>query len=300
MADLSENELNKWLNGELSDADFAKEAGRESFLKYQQILSEVDNWTPDNQPFSLDLKEITHRPKVVKLNPWIYMSAAASVLLVVFLSVWYFTRTEVFEYTAETGEIQEILLPDGVSKAILASGSTLKWSESDWNDAHRNLELKGKGYFQVNPGSPFTVNTSSGNVTVLGTSFEVDQFGSDFSVSCFEGKVKATSKSGKETIVSKGKSFIYFQNQWEANPDLTGTAPAWLADETKFENAPLEQVLQTLKAEYGLVIISDKIKTDRRYSGTIPNDNLELALRLIFTPLKITYELKEKTLYLSE
>lgn len=300
MADLSENELNKWLNGELSDADLEKAAGKDNLLKYRQILTEVDNWTPDTKPFALDMEAIMHRPKVIKLNPWFYMSAAASVILVIFLSVWYFTKTDSYEYTAAAGEIQEILLPDGVSKAILSAGSTLKWDENDWNEKHRDLHLIGKGYFQVNPGSPFTVNTSSGNVTVLGTSFEVDQFESDFSVACFEGKVKAIAKSGEETIVSKGKSFTYYNKSWEANPDLNSAEPAWLSNETKFENAPLAQVLKTLQSEYGLEIHSDKIKTDRRYSGTIPNDNLDLALKLIFTPLKITYELKEKTLYLSE
>ena len=67
----------------------------------------------------------------------------------------------------------------------------------------RNISLEGEGYFEVTPGNEFTVSTSHGVVTVLGTSFGVNSSGDDFIVKCYTGKVKVENREN-EAILTPG------------------------------------------------------------------------------------------------
>jgi len=294
----------RWLNDELTEEE-KKTFSNDDLLKYQQILSEIDKWTPDNKPLSLQPGDITKagstkkKGKVISMNRWTSLSIAASVILAMFIGFLFFKSNETVEL-AELGQTKEILLPDGVSKVTLASNAKVSWKDDDWSGDQRTLKLEGKAFFQVNPGSPFTVNTESGAVRVLGTSFEVSSFNESLSVKCFEGKVKATATDQQERIVTKGEAYLYYAGQWEDKQLLTDQKPEWLISQTRFDNAPLDEVLKMLKDQYNIETIAGEVNTNRRFTGTVPNDNLKLALDLIFTPLKIKYELDQKKLYLTE
>jgi transmembrane sensor len=299
MAENQDENIARWLSGELNDAEAEALIGQEAFAKYQQIIGEIDRWTPDNKPLDLTPEMITEKGKVVNFNRWSYISIAATVLITMFVGLWLINNQET-SYYAELGTTKEIVLPDGVSKVILASNAEVSWKDSNWNDEERSLNLTGKAFFKVNPGSPFTVNTNSGNVQVLGTSFEVDEFSGSLSVKCFEGKVRATATNKKHVIVKGGESFLHHNGNWEDKKPISGEGPKWLNAESAFSNAPLAQVFKALEDQYDVEIVIGKVKTNRRFTGTIPNDNLEVALQLIFNPLKIKYELKDQKVYLSE
>lgn len=295
--------VTKWLDGRLSDAELEQSIGREELLKYKQIVDEVDRWTPERESLVLVPEAITQLPKQGKerqMNLWLPLSIAASALLMLATTVWFFTTSDHTEYTADSGETKEILLPDGKSTLILASTATVKWTEESWSARERALTLEGKGFLQVEKGSPFTVNTPNGTVEVLGTSFEVHAFENALQVTCYQGKVKATAVDQQSVIVNGGEGHLYYQGQWEAKTEVSGDKPQWLSSESSFNNAPLSQVIKTLEAEYDLKIDTGKINMDRRFTGSFPNDKLETALKIIFEPLNITYELKTDWLYLSE
>ena len=64
--------------------------------------------------------------------------------------------------------------------------SQLEYNASKW-DENRSLELKGEAFFDVEKGKRFDVTTEFGNVSVLGTEFNVLSRDSIFKVSCYEG-----------------------------------------------------------------------------------------------------------------
>lgn len=310
-----EENLSKWLNGDISDDELKKQIGTEEALKYIQILGEVDNWVPDNSKRLIDPKEITSRPKakVSTMRPWYSYAAAAAVFLAVVSYLWVQMSDRIITHSSLAGEVREIELPDG-SKATLAPNSEISWDKDAWKEAlvaekarlknkkkiRREVKLKGKALLAVEKGSPFSVESEGGVVEVLGTVFEVDDFGSGFSVRCFEGKVRATAVDQSSVIVTGGEGYLFFDGKWEDKVELDETSPSWLQDQTKFEDAPLTQVIKTLEKLYGITVEKGSVNTSRRFTGRIPNDKMDVALRTVFSPFKIDYTLDGKKVILSE
>ncbi len=298
----SETLISQWLDGQLSDEQVLSKISKEDFFKYKQILQEVDTWTPVNQGFLPEYEKIIlseKEAKVVKFSFQRIMLVAASLSLLILASVFYFKSIgSGTTFTAQAGEVKEIVLPDGLSKAFLAGGATLSWKSEDWSENSRNINLSGKGYFEIEKGAPFSIKLSKGSIEVLGTRFEVEEFYSNLAVICFEGKVKSTIE-GKSEVISAGESWLFEDSNWnkQVYPDVS--RPDWLQNVHSFKDASLLQVFSTLEATYGLHVHHKDINTKRKYTGTFPKDDLNLTLRIIFDPMDINYRLEGDELYLS-
>ena len=300
MADQDEN-LIKWLNGELTDDEFAQAIGKSDFLKYKQITGEIDQWEPGNSDeFRVKLEDILNQPKTItrQINWWQPVSIAASVALLLTVSVWFLFFNHVTTYYADAGETKEIVLPDGVSTVTLASLSSITVDKRNWKKGRRPVKLSGKALFDVEPGDPFTVSTDVGEVAVLGTTFTVDVFNESMEVACYEGKVQAKTGVGSVTIPG-GESYLFHENRWEDMIPVTLSRPAWLQDELSYTNAPLNQVIKALEKTYDVTIDTGNVDMDRRFTGTFPKNNLETAIKVVFTPLSITYQVEDNIVYLS-
>jgi len=149
------------------------------------------------------VEQVKKEAKVVGLRAWVQRKqwgrvaamAAAAVGALYFL----FTLELGGElYRTEAGEERMVELPDG-SKVYMAPASTLRVK---YSDERRELNLLGDAFFEVEKGSPFTVNTSVGEITVLGTSFSVEAR-ETLAVACATGKVKVTRKAD-EVLLTKG------------------------------------------------------------------------------------------------
>jgi transmembrane sensor len=299
MAEEYTDHLSAWISGTMSDADFAAVASKKELVQYKQILNEVDTWVPTNDEIAFDLATFRSQKKAKQVffsTQRMLMVAASISLLVACYFIFFQNKNSESVYVADGG-IKEILLPDGNSKIFLSQGSKVTWKEVDWNEENRELSLEGKAYLEVEKGSPFKVNTVNGAVEVLGTRFEVDGAEDWLSVTCFEGKVRATHQQ-TATIVSASESFLYYDHAWEQVPMNLQEKPTWFDGETKFKNAPLSQVLSTLKALYGVEFVADQVDMKRRFTGAFPNENLAVALKIIFTPLNISYTIEDKRITL--
>ena len=304
MAEDQDNELvTRWLNKELSDQEFAALASEEELIKYRQILSEVDTWTPSLDSEVFDPYSVTSRDKAPEKRgkviafPRISWQLAASLIVGLSSAIYFFLSSET-SYTADIGTTREVILPDEASKVILSSGSSVSWSRNDWTDAKREVTIKGKAYLIIAKGEKFRARTKTGVVEVLGTKFEVISTGDQFEFACFEGKVKGVVE-GKEIIADPSDAFRFVAGVWEKY-EVTGSDPSWLNDSSTFSNAPLSQVLKTLESEYGLTVDAGGVDLDRRFTGVFPNKNLDLALKIIFDPLEISYKIDGKKLTLTQ
>ena len=107
----------------------------------------------------------------------------------------------------------------------LASGAEVScnYSATSWNDGERILKLKGQVYFEVKKGSKFSVRSTQGIVSVLGTSFNIYDREGAYKVECFTGKVKVESiESETKVYLTKGlktskKNILFALSQ----PDVT-------------------------------------------------------------------------------
>ena len=295
-------QLQKWLNGELSEDELKKTVSPDDLLKFKQILEEVDRWVPDNDPLIFHPNEVTQLAKETKtrsIQRWIPLSVAASVLLIASF-IWMFVTKDVTRHSTGVAEIKEITLPDGKSIVMLAANSEVSWNKKDWESNNRVLGMKGKALYDVESGSPFLVNSSNGTVEVLGTTFEVDDFQEGMNVICFEGKVRATTTNGESVVANGGESYLYFEDNWEDRIEINVTKPDWLTNVTRFEKAPLIQVIKSLEQHYDLKIVVGVVSLKRRFTGSFPNDNLDTALKLVFGSLDISYQQKGDEIHLSE
>ncbi|MFY0608436.1 MAG: FecR domain-containing protein [Cyclobacteriaceae bacterium] len=298
--DQKNNLLTQWLNKELSDEELAKVEGKDGLLKYQQILAEIDQWTPTNEEVAFEIPPKEKETKVIQMSKRMAISIAATVSLVAFLSIWMIKWSDQVSYMANAGETKEVMLPDGLSKVILSANAKVFWNKSSWQSDSREILLKGKAYFDIEPGTPFSVNSRNGQIEVLGTTFDVNSFEESLLVVCYSGKVRAIASDESSEIVVGGESIRFHNGAWEGKEMVSDSIPAWISNEIKFTNAPLSEVLTILEDQFDVEFNTSNIKMDRRFSGSVPKDNVQSALRIVFTPLGIKFDQNEQQIILKE
>jgi len=237
-------------------------------------------------------KSLKHASKSIGILGLFWkITAAASVLLVIGLSVWLVLRpvNQVFE--TGYGETLEIVLDDD-SRVMLNANSRLIWY-SDWRDKReRIVELEGEAFFEVNRHAlnvaehskssnikkkfmPFKVITPDLTVNVLGTSFNVlarrqktDVFlksgevlltmNDSRGINSMEDNPKVNTRSGKPApdsiYLAPGDhvSFSGASRLLDRYEDRSSQDQAsWIDGFLVYDNDRLETVLQDLEDIYG-------------------------------------------------
>ncbi|CAM1340083.1 FecR family protein [Tenacibaculum aestuarii] len=288
--------LARWIANELSPKELEEFQQSDVYHQFKAIddASQLLKAPDYNQKEALTqiqnkLQSKEANKKVVKLIPnWMYGAAASIALLISFFYFNYSTN----DISTSYGEYSTITLPDN-STVHLSPNSTVSYKKYKW-DGNRELSLKGKAFFEVEKGKSFTVNTTEGNVTVLGTKFTVNTSENYFEVLCYEGKVKVTSKSNDEAILTLGKAYRNYNEKaekWTFNSD----SPSWLKGESSFTNVPLYQVIKALENQFNLKFDSSKIDTEKRFTGTYTHEDVNIALQTVFAPMKISYKLAKNS-----
>ena len=291
--------LSRWLNEDLTKEELVSFKKTASYKEYQKIIDATQKFNAPTFHKEAVLEKITQKTtttKVKKLIPnWLYAAAASIVLLL--STVYYVTGTNE-TYTTSFGEQLAFVLPDG-SEVLLNSKSSITYKKSDWFDGNRTLQLNGEGYFKVQKGSKFTVNSDNGSVSVLGTQFNVKTNPSYFEVLCYEGKVQVKNKQ-ETSILTKGLSFRKIENSTSEKGTFTKLKPSWIDGESNFENTPLKFVLKELEKQYHIKVTSAEIDLNTLFTGAFTNKNLNLALQTICTPLSIQYKINENSVVLTK
>ena len=224
--------------------------------------------------------------KTRKLWPLV-IGIAASIALFLFFSPFFKLQDPIKTLAFESGigEIKEVVLPDG-SKATLNANSTISYS-ADWD---RKLELAGEAFFEVVKGETFTVYTSSGQVEVLGTSFNVFSREHELIVACKTGKVKVTiPESQYAQVITPGETIVKAKDgieQTPLTPDLIGK---WQMGEFYFDKRPIGEVLKEIQRQYDVSIRADNLE-DKLFSGYFSNESLDFALTVVCEPLNLSYK----------
>ncbi len=291
-----DNFLARWVANDLSTEELEKFQQSEEYHQFKAINdASLKLKAPDynqSEVFKrINNSTIQKRKKVFKLSSnWMY-SAAASILLL--FSLFFINKNRTSTFETLYGEQITVTLPDN-SKVHLSPNSKLTYKKNNWEN-NRNLNLEGEAYFEVEKGKSFTVNTNEGNVTVLGTKFTVNSTKNFFEVHCFEGKVKTFStKNNHEIILTQGKAYRAYNNKNESW-DFSEQNPTWLNGESSFNNTPLNQVIIALQKQYNLKFDTSKIDIEKRFTGTFTHKNVNIALKTVFAPMKISFTLAKNS-----
>jgi transmembrane sensor len=294
--------MKDWLEGKLSPDELKskKESGdklvnemdelitRSSRLEVPETISKEEAW----KNFTARIAEAPkqNEAKVVKMNRWIPVSIAASVSLIV-IAFFVFGKTVVSTQMAET---RVHILPDG-SEVTLNADSKLSFRKTGWS-ANRVVSLEGEAFFDVKKGSSFIVETENGTVTVLGTSFNVRARSTEFSVTCYTGKVNVASHE-KSVVITKG-----LHTKLE-NGELTDALPfddqktTWRDGEFHFDSQPLQDVFDEMERQFNVDIVYTET-APRKYTGAFRNKDIDEALFMVVKPMQLTIRRENNRIFI--
>ena len=291
--------LARWLNGELSQEEEASLQARDDYAVLKRMAEESSQLELPSYSEGAAWEKLLAQKKARKTGSkskvrslrrvWWYAAAAVIGLLGVGYWYWMDIPTPALIVTA-IGEQYEGELPDG-SKVRLNAVGELDYDAEVWSE-QRKLSLSGEAFFEVKKGETFTVETPSGQIEVLGTSFNVWARDSQLEVVCHSGKVKVMNGANESEIVVDQKAVLNAAGGFDiTNLQLTPT-PSWFRGWTACEGWALTRVFEELSRRYGITVDWED-ESYRVYDGGFPNDDLEKAIYFICDPMGLDYTLSE-------
>jgi len=227
-----------------------------------------------------------------KIRPFrsIFLYAASAAAVLIFLVIGLLPQIETFK--TENGEITSLTLPDN-SQVTLNAGSKVVYSGNRFN-TRRKIQLTGEAYFKVTKGNTFSVVTTEGTVTVLGTTFNVRSRDEKLSVFCYTGKVKVSDQF-KAVYLTKGKKTAKLPGEilQDAQPTDINEGLQWRSGLFYFQNTSLKEVIAEVSRQYDAVIHLPESEEKRVITTSFDNKNIESALFNILWPLNLKAEKKD-------
>ncbi|WP_298904940.1 FecR family protein [uncultured Psychroserpens sp.] len=283
-----ESLIQKWLDHDLNPQELEAFKQLEDYDDLMKLNLELQGFKANALDTDASLDSVwntikTTHNKSFKLLPT--LSKIAAILIVCF-GIYYFTTS--LDTTANTlaSEYKSLELPDA-SKVDLNAVSTLVFNASNW-DEDRSLSLEGEAFFNVAKGKKFTVETQFGNVTVLGTQFNVKQRNQYFEVTCYEGKVRV-STTEIEKILLPGDTFLIIDGNYIATEKEELTSPSWLNRKSTFKSIPYREVIAEFERQYNVSVEFNNIDGSQNFTGSFMHNDIEIALKSITLPLQLKY-----------
>lgn len=203
-----------------------------------------------------------------------------------------------FKESLSNEKIRKIILPDGTS-VWLMSGSTITYPSNFSGNDSRNVEVTGEAFFDVAKDSlhPFILSLGEVGLKVIGTSFNVMNYGEDDQIQIVlkTGKIdlfKGEYNSNKQFVhVTPGQLATYEKNKSKFSIKETDADKftSWTEGILLFHDDPLDEVLKKLGRWYNIAIeIDDPSVSQFPFTATIKNENLDQIIDLLqySTPFK--------------
>lgn len=286
--------IEKWLNGTLTEAEkvaFENTKAYQSIIKIDNALQSFKAPELNTQETFYHLQQKMRSTKSVRTvtMPWLQtlMKIAAVLVLMVGAYVFFISYPSTTVATAASEKVS-IYLPDS-SAVTLNALSEISYKPKRWA-LRRAVSLKGEAFFKVAKGSRFDVETSAGNVTVLGTQFTVKNRPEYFEVVCYEGLVRVT-WGEKRVELPPFKIFRVIKGSISPIENISETTASWLSNESAFESVPFAEVLKEFERQYNITITTKNIDLKQSFTGRFVHSDLLLAIRSISIPLNLRYEI---------
>ncbi|WP_158657062.1 FecR family protein [Maribacter cobaltidurans] len=289
----NEDFLTRWVANELTKEEKDAFETSDVYRQFMVIDQQTGNLTGpeiDTEKALVKLKSrLLESKKIVPVRRLLWVASIAASFLILFGTYIFIFGNKT--YSTGIGETETILLADG-SSVELNANSSLSYKRFQWND-ERSVVLTGEGYFKINSGAPFTVETDQGEIQVLGTSFNVRNR-NHFKVQCYEGQISFTPNSNNLNPVqlSEGMQLELSENEL-LKSSLLNNQPDWKSGFSSFTQRPFSEVLEELSIQYPIKFDMGTIDTERLFTGQFTHSNLESALKSTMDPMGISYSISE-------
>ena len=205
--------------------------------------------------------------------------------------------------TTPIGGEYSLVLSDG-TKVFLNADSELKYPV-EFSDGKRIVDLKGEAYFEVHKDSlrPFIVRINGAEVTVLGTSFNVNTYGDDGQIytTLVNGAVRVSSvKNGQAEVLKPGMQSVMDVQSGQLTVREVDVEPyvAWREGRFVFRAMTLDLIMRQLQRWYDFeVFYQNPELKDYEFRGVIKRDmDLDKVLSVIKVTTNVDFEVKGKVI----
>lgn len=263
-------------------------------IAFQKI---VPNRAEDERALADLMQKLERTPPKTDLHPAaartgrrrFWRVAAALALLIVASSAIYFQFVHNPQIVLRTdyGKQLRTVLEDS-SVVTLNANSSLKYYKQN----PRKVWLNGEAFFEVKKrpetGAEFRVLTSDLEVTVLGTSFNVNTRNDQTKVFLEEGSVRLDmTSSEKDTVQMHPGDLITFSKKNDSLSEIRESATSlkmasWKDGALMFDDTPLLEALFEIEDIYGIqfVLQTDELQQEK-ISGGVPIKDLEVTLETL-------------------
>lgn len=292
----------------------------ENTVAYQQALIQLKLILSDGEiavPYSFRENLLTdindsinqfERKKQMKWRRTIWLSAAASIVLIASCISWYFLSTVVIR--SDYAENRLVHLPDG-SEVTLNGNSTLSYPRAfNWKP-RREVNLDGEAYFkvkhlnltpeQIKRGELFVAVTDGVSVQVLGTEFNLKERRNQTNVTLVKGKIQVQSKkTGKQYILSPGDLIDFNERGDEVKlKESVETQTAWISGKLIVNQTKVIDILHEFEDLYGYKVILDSPALgNKKIDGAISIKSEESLLFTLKNILNVDIKKEGKIIYL--
>ncbi len=307
---IEDKEKDELLEKIYSDPDLLKQF---QSIKNAWALSTYNKKVDQHQidmSFNDFVKKIKTGKKILFLR---YLKYAAIAIL--FLSLGVLSNEFIFNESSllknKDIAMNDIVVPNGDKAQITLADGTKVWLNSgtkfhfpaEFKGKSRNVNIEGEAYFEVTKSKQaFIVNTSYGDIKVLGTSFNVRAYKNmNFQANLIEGSIQF-SKDSVGKLLKPGEQLVINDKQEIVISKFDNPSSyTWKDGIITFQNESLKDVVKKLEFHYDISISLDAELSDLRFTGKIYNESIEEVMTLInkIEPINYTYNKDSNLLYIS-
>jgi transmembrane sensor len=271
------------------------------------------------------------RRQTLTLRIVILTAAAAAAVIGVLLIPGLFGRPIIHKgvisnntVSTRPGSRSKVQLPDG-TQVWLNSDSRLTYNQGFPADS-REVQLTGEAYFDVakDKSHPFVIHTSTVDIKVLGTSFNVRSYDNERNTetALFQGSIQVSlhnnpeqkillkpdqklivqnnklsvtgispgpaKNNTDEPLITLGK--VHFQKK-----DSSATETLWMKNQLALDGATLDEVALQIERWYGVkVFITDERLKSIHYNAVFEDESLQQVLEALRLSGNFTYTIHKK------
>lgn len=282
-----ENQIREWMEQSKNNENVFMQA---RFAYDASLFSSTNNYE--------------HKNKYIFQHSLWKISTVAAVALLLIVSGLYFIK-----FNDNENQFNTIIVPPGQRINLILADQTNVWLNSNtkleyptqFSKKNRTVHLDGEAYFEVasNKKSPFIVKTSSGDIQVTGTRFNLEAYSKmkTFETSLFEGGVDIY-KDNKKLVALKPNEKSNLKEGKLVVSAITDTDEyLWRSGLIAFNDKKLADILLSLEKYFDIDIKINSNNLPRHtYSGKFRQaDGVDYALRVLQRSIKFNYERDDVT-----
>jgi len=249
----------------------------------ESLIAEVLGSQGNVVPLHARTELLTRAQRSERPKFHVWLSVAASVLLVTLLSAWFYIERNT--YSTGIGEQRSVALADGsVVQLNTRSRIRIRYSERE-----RAIELlEGQALFEVahDKDRPFVVDGGDASIRAVGTQFDVYRKEPETTVTVVEGRVtivpETNPKSSRLELLAAGEQATITQSSVESSAADVAAAIAWTQRRLMFQKTALAEVVREFNRYNDRPLrIADPHLQEFLISGTFSSTDPSSLLRFL-------------------